>query len=107
MTDHEQENPQFQPLVAFLTRVPGIQSPIGTGLLEDGGWWAKFAIDIDHPLAWHVVQELGHVLNYVSLEERLPTVFKPVSPPPYMNGGPDQVLSLVIRDDDAEFSPAH
>jgi hypothetical protein len=50
----------------------------------------KFAIDIEHPLAWSVVQELGHVLNYVSLEERLPTVFMPVSPPPYMNGGPDE-----------------
>jgi hypothetical protein len=33
-----------------------------------------------------VVQELGHVLNYVSVTEPLPTVFKPVSPPPYMNG---------------------
>lgn len=106
MPDHEQSS-KFQPLTEFLTRVPGIQSPIGTGLLDDGGWWAKFAIDIDHPLAWHVVQELGHVLNYLSLEERLPTVFKPVSPPPYMNGGPDQFLSWVIEADDAEFTPAH
>ena len=48
-----------------------------------GAWWVKCAIDIDHEFAWNVVQELGHVLNYVSLDERLPTVFMPVSPPSY------------------------
>ncbi|SPE35761.1 hypothetical protein SBA3_2300022 [Candidatus Sulfopaludibacter sp. SbA3] len=57
------------------------------GRLEGEGWWVKFAIDISHRLAWNVVQELGHVLNYLSVNERLPTVFKPVSPPPYANGG--------------------
>ena len=31
------------------------------------------------------------------MEERLPTVFKPVSPPPSMNGGPDEFLSWVIE----------
>jgi hypothetical protein len=65
----------------------------------------KFAIDIDHPLAWHVVQELGHVLNYVSLEERLPTSFKPISPPPYMNGGPRDYLSWLIECPREAMSP--
>jgi len=64
----------------------------------------KFTIDIDHPLAWSVVQELGHVLNYLSLDERLPTVFMPVSPPPYLNGGPDY-LSWVIECKDKDFTP--
>ncbi|HKD60002.1 MAG TPA: hypothetical protein VKB47_06055 [Terracidiphilus sp.] len=83
----------FQPLKEFLSRVPAINSSIGYGLDDDGYWWLKVSIDIDHPLAWNVVQELGHVLNYLSLNERLPTVFKPVSPPPYMNGGgPRDVL---------------
>ncbi len=41
----------------------------------------KFSIDIDHPLAWHAIQELGNVLNYLSVTERLPNVFMPVSPP--------------------------
>ena len=68
-------------------------------------WWVKFGIDIANPLAWHVVQELGHVLNYVSIEERLPTVFYPASPPPYMNGGPEDFLSWVIETKDPEFSP--
>ena len=96
---------EFQPLVSFLERVPAVRKPIATGREDDRRWWVKFSIDTAHPLAWHVVQELGHVLNYVSLNERLPTVFKPVSPPPYMNGGPDEFLSWVIEGDE-QFSPA-
>ena len=60
----------------------------------------KFHIDVDHELAWQTVQEMGHVLNYLSVEERMPTAFKPVSPPPYMNGGPDEYLSWVIEGTD-------
>jgi hypothetical protein len=65
--------------------------------LDGGGWWVKFAINIEHRLAWNTVQELGHVLNYLSLDERLPTVLMPVSPPPYLNGGPREYLSWVIE----------
>ena len=96
----------FQPLEEFLLQVPALQKPIGTGVLDSGAWWVKFAIDIDHSLAWQVVQEFGHVLNYLSLNERLPTVFKPVSPPPYLNGGPREYLSWVIEATDELFSPA-
>jgi len=71
---------------------------------DNGCWWVKFTIDIGHPLAWNVVQELGHVLNYVSLDERLPAVFMPVSPPPYLNGGPEY-LSWVIESKDKDFKP--
>jgi hypothetical protein len=63
----------FQSLEDFLKRVPGIRVPIGKGRGDDGGWWLKFAIDTQHRLAWHIVQELGHVLNYLSISERLPT----------------------------------
>lgn len=77
----------FEVLNAYLSRVPGVK-PISSEYFDDGNWWLKLVIDIQHPLAWRVVQELGHVLNYLSLNEPLPTVFKPVSPPPYMNGGP-------------------
>jgi hypothetical protein len=58
-------------------------------------------------MAWRIVQELGHVLNYVSLNERLPTIFIPVSPPPYMNGGPRNFLSWVIECRDAGFTPSN
>ncbi|HLW85042.1 MAG TPA: hypothetical protein VKR60_07490 [Candidatus Sulfotelmatobacter sp.] len=95
----------FEPLKEYLSKVPAITGKIGCGFLKDGGWWVKFAIDVEHPLAWSVVQELGHVLNYLSLGERLPTVFMPVSPPPYMNGGPNEFLSWVIECKDNDFKP--
>ena len=100
------KNSSLDPLVAFLKTVPGIKQGIGQGLFENGTWWVKFQIDIGHPLAWQVVQELGHILNYISISEPLPTVFKPVSPPSYMNGGPKDFLSWVIESTAPEFSPA-
>lgn len=95
----------FEALTALLARVPGIQPQIGTGQLDGGGWYVKFSLNIDDDLAWNVVQELAHVLNYVSVNDRLPTVFMPVSPPPYMNGGPKEYLSWVIECRDASFGP--
>jgi hypothetical protein len=95
----------FSPLERFLRRVPAISGPIGKGSDQSGTWWIKFSIDIEHELAWRVVQEFGYVLNYVSLDERLPTVFKPVSPPPYLNGGPNEFLSWVIECDRSDFAP--
>jgi len=95
---------QFQPLKEYLSKIPSVARPIGSGLLDDG-WWVKFSIDISHRLAWRVVQELGHVLNYLSLKERLPTVFMPVSPPPYLNGGPSGFLSWVIECKSLKFGP--
>ena len=96
----------FQALKEYLSKIPGIEGNMGTGIFDDGRWWVKFTIDIQHELAWRVVQELGHVLNYVSLNERLPTVFMPVSPPPYLNGGPQDHLSWVIESKDKDFAPA-
>jgi hypothetical protein len=95
----------FEPLLTFLARVPAIVQPVGHGVSDEGLWWAKFGIDIGHKLAWNVVQEFGYVLNYVSVEERLPTVFFPVSPPPYMNGGPRYFLAWVIESRSPEFTP--
>ncbi|HBB79766.1 MAG TPA: hypothetical protein DC050_16715 [Pseudomonas sp.] len=95
----------FQSLESFLEKVPGVSPPLSHGNSPDGQWWVKFSIDIDHQFAWQVVQELGHVLNYLSLNERLPTVFKPVSPPPYMNGGPREFLSWVIECSDKGLKP--
>jgi hypothetical protein len=97
--------PDFSALEDFLLRVPSIEGPIGKGATAEGLWWVKFAIEIGHPLAWRVVQELGHVLNYVSLKDRLPTIFMPVSPPPYVNGGPREYLSWVIESKAHDFEP--
>jgi hypothetical protein len=104
-------HPRFAELVDYLRRIPAVEvndtpsNGLGTGA-SDGVWWVKFSIDIDHPLAWNTVQELGHVLNYISTTELLPTTFKPVSPPPYMNGGPRDFLSWVIECPDKSMSPA-
>ena len=43
------------------------------------------------------------MLNYISIEERLPTVFMPVSPPPYNNGG-EEFLSWVIESTEPNFT---
>jgi hypothetical protein len=101
----------FHGLLGFLARVPAVQTNdtpwggFGSGDEEDGRWWVRFGIDIHHPLAWHAVQEFAYVLNLLSNTERLPSVFKPVSPPPYLNGGPDEYLSWVIEVHDPEMTP--
>lgn len=96
---------EFDQLLTFLERIPGIEPSMGCGRGDDGRWWVKFVLDIEHPLAWQVVQELGHVLNYVSIDDRLPTVFIPVSPPPSANGGPKDFLSWVIESKTGDFEP--
>ena len=58
----------FAKLVAYLERVPALEAPIGRGSEPDGTWWVKFSLDLTHELAWNVVQEFGHVLNYLSLD---------------------------------------
>ncbi len=92
-------------LVAYLDRVPSV-SHVANGTSDNGIWWIKFNIDISHPVAWNVVQEFGHVLNYLSVDERLSCVFMPVSPPPCMNGGPSEFLSWVIESHNIDFTPA-
>jgi hypothetical protein len=110
MAATDRHHPRFQPLVDYLARLPAIETDatprkgIASGT-EDDLWWVKFGVLTDHPLAWSVIQELGHVLNYLSPSERLPTVFKPVSPPPYLNGGPRDYLSWVIECPIADMDP--
>lgn len=96
----------FEKLIAFLQKVPSIgkQGIIAHGY-QDHQWWLKLQINIEHELAWQTVQELGHVLNYISTHERLPTVFMPVSPPPYMNGPAKQFLAWVIECNHVDFPP--
>jgi hypothetical protein len=107
----EKHSAHFHKLLGFLARVPAIRTNetpwggFGSGESENGLWWVKLSIDVRHPLAWHTVQEMAHVLNLLSIEERLPTVFKPVSPPPYMNGGPEDYLSWVIEATDPHATP--
>ena len=94
----------FDNLLKFLSKIPSIGEPINYGLEKDF-WWVKFQINIDNPLAWNIVQELAHLLNYLSIKDRLPTIFMPVSPPPYLNGGPREFLSWVIQVKSEKFTP--
>ena len=98
------EQSNFHQLINFLSRVPSIQKEISFGHYEDKNWWVKFSIDIKNEFAWNVVQEFGHVLNYISLNERLPVTFYPVSAPPYMNGGPEGFLYWIIEYKEPSFS---
>ena len=93
-------------LEAYLNKVPSV-SVISSGKFSDYKWWVKFNIDIEHKLAWHAVQGLGFVLNYLSISERLPTTFKPVSPAYYLNGGPKSYLSWVIESEIPCLDPAY
>ena len=99
------EQADFDQLINFLYRVPAIQKGIPYGQYEDKNWWVKFSIDIGSRFAWNVVQEFGHILNYISLNERLPVIFYPVSAPPYMNGGPEDFLYWIIESKNPSFSP--
>ncbi len=95
----------FKTLIEYLEKIPSMTKPISFGSDDEGFWWVKFQLDITNQLAWNVVQELGCVVNYLSINERLPTVFYPVSPAPYMNGGPEDFLSWIIETKDKEFKP--
>jgi hypothetical protein len=95
----------FTQLTNYVSQVPSIKPGIATGVSDHGIWWIKFQIDIEHPLAWRVVQELAFVANYLSVDERLPTVFYPVSPPSYLNGGPGEFLSWVMESEQIDFLP--
>jgi hypothetical protein len=99
------ESSNFDKLIRFLSRVPAIRQGISNGLHDNKNWWVKFSLDIENNLAWKVVQELRHVLNYLSLEERIPTAFYPVSAPPYLNGGPPDFLYWIIESKDPTFTP--
>jgi len=93
--DRKRLEKNFPKLVVFLERIPSVEV-VSHKVENDAFWWIKLRVDTAHPLAWRVVQELGFVLNYISISEKLPTVFKPVSPPPYLNGG-IEFLAWVIE----------
>lgn len=97
----------FERLQQFFSQVPSVQADRIDAYGSDGqhAWWFKFQIDTTHELAWQTVQELGHVLNYLSTNERLPTQFLPVSPPPYMNGVAQDFLAWVIQCNHPDFGP--
>ncbi|MHC4046914.1 hypothetical protein [Bradyrhizobium sp. 23AC] len=96
MPANEFREDMFEDLKGFLARIPGAKVD-AHHLYPDERWCINLTIDIDDPLAWHVVQELGSILNNLSVTEKLPTLFKPMSSPPYLNGGPRDYLYWLIE----------
>lgn len=94
--NHQRRQAGVNKLAALIASLPGVENPVAKSGPNQFCWWLKFSINKEHPLVWHVIQRLGHVLNYISLDERFDVVFAPVSPPPDMNGGPE-FLSWVIE----------
>lgn len=91
-------------LKRFLDEIPCLEV-LSVSEPDEKLWWIKMKIDVASPIAWHVVQGLGYVFNELSLTDRLPTVFKPVSPPPYLNGGPAEFLYWVVEATIPFFDP--
>ena len=88
--------PDLSRLADFLGRVPATKVFL-TSKPDVAPWWVSLELDIDAPVVWNVIQELAYVCNGLSLSTTLPVVFKPVSPPPYLNGGPRDFLMWRIE----------
>jgi len=97
LADAKKRHAGVKALVRLLKKLPGVRGSVGMSELGDVFWWAKFSIDLKHPLAWHVIQRLAFVLNYYSIEQKFDCKFYPASPPPDLNGGPHEYLSWVIE----------
>lgn len=97
------EGQKERKLKKLLERIPCVQgSVVGN---NEGGWYIKMSLDLDAKIVWNVIQELSFVLNNLSMTEKLSVVFKPVSPPPYLHGGPDLFLSWVIEPVSRDVDP--
>jgi hypothetical protein len=90
-------------LARFLHSIPGVE--FWSGKSDTQGWWVKFGIDPSSGISWHIVLELGHILNSFALRDPLPTVFKPVAPPPQGNNAALEDLAWVIECRKTNFSP--
>ena len=80
----------------FLSRIPDVKVIVASEP-DEGEWWIALKIKLGSSIAWNIVQELAYVCNALSLTAKLPVVFKPTSPPPYMNGGPREFLKWRIE----------
>ncbi|GIW91504.1 MAG: hypothetical protein KatS3mg109_1936 [Pirellulaceae bacterium] len=96
---------RLEELKQFVSQIPGVDV-ISISEPDESRSWVKLKIDINSKTAWHVVQNLAYVLNELSVTETLPTTFKPTSPPPYLNGGPDEFLFWVIEADIPFLDPS-
>jgi hypothetical protein len=98
------DDPLFAPLLESLRTVPAIHDPIGSGVGTEVRWWVKFGIDIAHPLAWNVVQELTRSELSVARGTAADRIHASLAAAVY-DEGPKDFLSWVIESTDSQFTP--
>ena len=49
------KNKDFETLVNYLSEIPAVTGTINTAIYENGNWWVKFTIDLEHVQAWNTV----------------------------------------------------
>ena len=42
----------FNTLIEFIKRVPSVNTSIASGAYDNGNWWIKFSLDINHQLSY-------------------------------------------------------
>lgn len=96
---------RFKKLELLIAQLPAIGSPIASGVYETGFWWVKFSIDIQHDKSWEVIKMLAYTINYLSISERLSTVFFPVCPSSFSQENPEKNLTWIIESTSQDFVP--
>ena len=96
---------RFHKLTNLITEIPAVCNPIKTGTYENGFWWVKFSVDINNPLAWNVVQVFAYAINYLSISERLSTVFYPIAQPPFNTENSKDCVEWIIESTSQDFLP--
>ena len=92
-------------LEELIAHLPVVDAPVSSGIYENGFWWVKFDINLQHPMSWRVIQVLAHTINYLSISERLSTVFYPLSPSPFAEGVSLKSMYWIIEFNSQDFSP--
>jgi hypothetical protein len=90
-------------LARYLHSIPGV-TIVGGGE-DETGWWIGLNIDHRRKAAWNIVLELAHILNSFALNDPLPTVFRPVAPPPQGDNEDLAHLGWVIGCNNSRFRP--
>ncbi|MEM8706317.1 MAG: hypothetical protein AAGE98_07665 [Actinomycetota bacterium] len=95
----------FTTLVDYVGRLPAVRGRVSTSAdaISTTGWWVSFRLDVDDPLAWRSIQEVGHALNGV-VGDGVDVWFGPTSTGPWQ-GGPRDFLDWVICSPDGATRP--
>jgi hypothetical protein len=89
-------------VIDFFKKIPALDSPVLISE-EEKYWSIDFTIDLDHEIVWNVIQYFGYICNCGGKQGLL---FLPMSPPPYLNGGPYTHMSWSILCKNLDFSLA-